>query len=120
MKDKWHLNIDIPEGKSGYLKIRHINKPAGIVLPTSNSRTALMGGQKVEHIKFDEETRWHELSEEDRGVWMTDYPIEQAQCDEQSKGMWGNVLIGGLGLGYAAQHIAKDDQVDSITVVEST
>jgi len=63
---------------------------------------------------------WHSLTDSD-GVWMTDYPIEQFQADSMLHGnVYGTVLIGGLGLGYAAQLIASQPRVDKIIVVEKS
>ena len=97
----WEGILKIPEGKRGEYAITHKGYPAGTVLSTSNLRTAMMGGHKGNKILFEEESTWHELSY-DGGVWMTDLPIEQAQCDAQLGGdaISGSVLVGGLGLGY--------------------
>ena len=67
------------------------------------------------------QTTWHTLSEGDDGVWMTDLPIEQFQADNMLyEKVYGTVLIGGLGLGYAAQLIASQPQVNRIIVIDKS
>jgi len=51
---------------------------------------------------------------------MTDYPIEQAQHDTHLEGFHGTVIIGGLGLGYAANTLLKRPEIDRIVVVEKS
>jgi len=109
--------LNIPEATVGEFAIRHMVKPAGAPVPTSNLRTALYRGQAQPSVVYDHETRWHSLTEGD-GVWMTDYPIEQIQHDEELKGMRDSILIGGLGLGYAATALAQRRTVKRIVVVE--
>lgn len=114
----WEGILKIPEGKSGEYAITHQTHPAGTVLSTSNLRTALMGGHAGEDIHFENKSTWHELSY-DHGVWMTDLPIEQAQCDAAMEEITGgSVLVGGLGLGYCLEVLARNDDVDDIEVVE--
>lgn len=111
--------LDIPEGVSGSVRVTHKHYPAGQKLQTGNIRTALFG-QKIQNLRFDQPTRWHELSEEGQGVWMTDLPIEQRQCDELIRHATGHVLVGGLGLGYAVVALAARKRVKAITVVEKS
>jgi SAM-dependent methyltransferase len=51
---------------------------------------------------------------------MTDYPVEQRQIDELLKGMRGRVLVGGLGLGYAAHRLKRMRAVWQVVVVEKS
>lgn len=112
--------LNIPVGKSGKFAIKHDVKKANTPLPTTNMRTLVLGGHEPQNIKYSWETTWHSLTEDD-GVWMTDLPIEQAQADNMlDENVYGTVLIGGLGLGYAAQLIANQPQVDRIIVVEKS
>lgn len=114
---KYNGVLDIPEGDSGPVRVRHKIYPAGTKLDTTSLRGALFG-QRGPKVTFAEETRWHELSEEGQGVWMTDLPIEQRQTDELIRHATGHVLVGGLGLGYAVVALAARKRVKSITVVE--
>jgi hypothetical protein len=117
-RKKWNLYLDIPAGKLGDMEVRHVWK-RDATLPTANLRTAMLGGDRRKDISFPGDTRWHELSE-DGAIWMTDLPIEQAQCDMQIERMTGRVLVGGLGLGYAAQRLALKQTVKEVVVVEKS
>lgn len=99
--------------------MRHIWKAAGVEFVTSTARTRIYGEHGGEPLIFDHQTKWHELRYEG-GVWMTDFPVEQAQLDELlSEVNEGSVLIGGLGLGYAVNVLARRSRIDRICVVES-
>jgi hypothetical protein len=112
--------LTIPAGKSGGYAVEHDVKKAGTSLSTTSMRTLVLGGHEKKDISFNYATTWHSLTE-DGGVWMTDLPIEQLQADTMLDGkIYGTVLIGGLGLGYAAQLIANQPQVDRIIVVEQS
>lgn len=118
LSDKqWHLNIDIPEGTSGTHRIVHEHKPPGTVLELASIRTAILAGHGQRGVQFDFPTRWHKLVYEG-GTWMTDYPIEQIQIDHHLEAMHGDVLVGGLGLGYAAVKLCERDEIESVTVIE--
>lgn len=113
--------LDIPEGTSGKVQVRHIVKPAGAVLQTGTQRTKLFGQpMQTQTLTFHEPTRWHELSEEDQGVWMTDLPVEQRQIDHLVARATGRVLVGGLGLGYAVAALVLKSRVKEIVVVEQS
>jgi len=109
--------LNIPEGCVGAYKIRHLLYPAGHRFETATARTAIMGGQHWAQIAFNKPVRFHELSYQ-HGVWMTDLPVEQAQSNPIFHNYTGHVLVGGLGIGYAATRIAERKQVRSVTVVE--
>lgn len=113
--------LKIPVNRSGAFSIKQNVKKSNTKLVTANFRTSFMGGHDKEDICYPYETTWHSLMEDGEGVWMTDLPIEQAQHDTMLDGnVYGTVLIGGLGLGYAAQLIASQPQVDRIIVVEKS
>lgn len=119
MKKKTHLSpLNIPEGKAGDFAIVHQHVPAGQPVMLGNWRTAIFGQkQPRQNIVYDAPTRWHKL-QEGGGTWMSDLPIEQVQCDRAVRGMKGTVLVGGLGLGYAATVLARKKQVTAVFVVE--
>ena len=110
--------LDIPEGKVGKFRIRHIKHPAGAPLKSGTMRTAYFG-QTSEDLVYDKDTVWHELTE-NGGVWMTDLPIEQRQHDEILVRAKGRVLVGGLGIGYAVVALAVRPKVKEIVVVEKS
>ena len=120
-KSFYEKALNIPAATSGQFSIKNLVKKAGTKLPTSTIRTALFGGHENKDISFMHQTTWHTLSEGDDGVWMTDLPIEQFQADNMLyEKVYGTVLIGGLGLGYAAQLIASQPQVNRIIVIEKS
>ncbi len=98
--------------------IRHVVIPAGQPIPTCSTRTALYGGHDGQSVVYDHDTLWHQLYDKD-GVWMTDFPIEQFQMRTQLRGVWGDVLVGGLGLGIAVKVLLANREVDRIVVVEN-
>lgn len=113
--------LDIPaqhvDSDSGNWDIVHVKHDAGYCLPLANTRTMLLGNPERGSVEFKEPTRWHELHQNGYR-WMSDYPIEQVQHDRELKGMRGSVLVGGLGLGYAATVLALRKSVELVTVVE--
>jgi hypothetical protein len=117
-RKRWYDHVlDIPEGESGPVRISYRIEPAGKAMRSDNMRTVVFG-QRGEALCYPHETRWHELSEEKRGVWMTDLPIEQRQMDDLIQKASGRVLVGGLGVGYAAVALAHRPRVKQIVVVE--
>ena len=122
-KRLFHDVLLIPEGTSGKVHVRHIERPAGAKLPLVNFRCGFIGGQKPpkKEVRYSFPTIWHELSEDDQGVWVTDMPIEQEQHDTLlSRVRHGRVLVGGLGLGYATTVLATRPGITQIVVVEKS
>ncbi|KKN36925.1 hypothetical protein LCGC14_0768480 [marine sediment metagenome] len=117
MKQKYWPVLDIPEGVEGAYSIKHLHFKVGHKFHTATARTALFG-QQSKAVKFDKRVRFHQLVQEDQGVWMTDEPVEQAQANNILEGYYGTVLVGGLGLGYAAANLAANPDVEQVTVVE--
>ena len=99
----WEGVIDIPEGTcSGYAVVNHFI-PAWKEIKKFTSRSMFLGHNKPSKpLVFDHESRWHKLTGP-TGTWMTDLPVEQYQHDcALKKVRRGIVLVGGLGIGYAA------------------
>lgn len=117
MWQDWLPPVQIPEGTSGALRIRHLVREPGWRAPLATMRTAFFG-DSWEAPTFPIETRWHELSEEDRGVWTTDLPIERVQQERDVKSFRGDVLVSGLGVGLIATILLRKKLVNSVTVVE--
>jgi len=114
----YHGVLDIPEGQVNGYQIVHDRRPAGTTFNLANVRTMMMGGDQQGSVTFSEPTRWHKLLE-DGGVWMSDWPIEQAQHDRTLTPIRrGRVLVGGLGVGYATTVLALRKQVREVVVVE--
>lgn len=115
----WEGVVKIPAGKVGDYEIMHFTRPAGEV-ERANLRTAFCGGQADPPLVFDHETKWHRLSYSG-GTWMTDLPIEQIQHDKELEPVLrdgGSVLVGGLGVGYAANVLAACELIERIVIVE--
>jgi len=115
--DPWEGIVKIPAGRVGTYAIEHFTYAQGKPVPRSSPRTALLGGQGDPPLVFDQKTTWHQLTYQG-GVWMTDLPIEQVQHDQHLVEMEGAVLVGGLGLGYAANVLAARQEVERVVVVE--
>lgn len=114
----YHGVLSIPEGTAGSFAVVHENKPAGATFQLASMRTIILGGHRAGKVVFKEPTRWHSLTEEGR-VWMSDVPIEQVQHDAVlARVRHGRVLVGGLGLGYAATILALRPGIKAVTVVE--
>ena len=116
-KPYWPI-LDIPEGMSGDFSIRHRHYPAETVFSTTNPRSAFLAGHAKESVRFGVPVRYHELYHRLRGTWMTDVPVEQAQANSILNKYEGTVLVGGLGLGYAALRIALLPLVKKVVVIE--
>lgn len=114
---KWFGFLNIPEGRSGSFAIRHRVYEPGSMFQTATSRTQIFAGHARYMVMAPDVVTVHELSE-GSSVWMTDLPIEQAQIDPHIVGMTGRVLVGGLGLGYAAQTLALNPKVTEVVVIE--
>jgi hypothetical protein len=111
--------LSIPEKHVNDYKIRHKASKAGKEFNTASPRTAIFGNHEAGTIQLTSDAIFHELSY-DGGVWMTDYPIEQAQHDALLKDAHGRVLVGGLGLGYAVRLLSHNPNVNEIVVVEKS
>lgn len=109
--------IAVPEGQSGDCKVVHETKPSGTTLSTGSMRTAFFGQGGWDTIPFPIKTLWHRL-EYEGGTWMTDLPIEQKQMRQCTSHFYGDVLVGGLGLGVVANMLAADRAVDRVVIIE--
>lgn len=119
-KAKYDGVLNIPQRQVGTYSIVHDLKRAGETVPLNTMRNNYFGQGGAQEIGYPYATRWHRL-EYERGTWMTDLPVEQRQCDELIRGVFaGTVLVGGLGIGYAATVLAKRSGVRSVYVVEKS
>lgn len=109
--------LDIPVGKVGKWEIRHKTIKPGENIPIISQRDALFSGKKAEYAIVTTPIVIHQLFE-DGGLWMTDTPQEQELHKDVIKQCKGNVLIGGLGLGYISKMLANKKDVEFVTVVE--
>jgi len=111
--------LNIPEGRSGKFTIEHKTIEPGTEMDVVSMRTALFTRQRPVKVIFEVPARFHFLKESGR-TWMSDVPVEQYSHQPVVDTLEGNVLIGGLGLGYIVKKLAMKDSVTSITVVEKS
>lgn len=109
--------LKLPEAKLGDFEIKHRKYEAGRPIMFVPTRVAWNLGVPVRHLVYPFETTWHELSE-DGHIWTTDLPCEIQQQRKLLDGMYGNVLVGGLGIGLVASLLAKRSTVNRVHVVE--
>lgn len=112
--------IRLDEGSSGRMRVRHRLHRAGEPLTIVSVRSALLRGIRPVRVRLDETLVIHELSEDRRGVWMSDCPEELCDIAEalHTFDPRGRVLVGGLGLGVLAKSLAMRGAVESVHVVE--
>lgn len=112
--------IDLPEGRSGAVTVQHATLEG--VVPIIGARQAFNRGIRPVSVRLPHPIRYHHLTEDDHGVWMTDMPEELNQIVEAIHtlfGCWGadgKILVGGLGLGILPRILAL--QGAEVTVVE--
>lgn len=115
-------NYIVPEGKEGKFEIKHVHHKAGETLEIINMRMAIMAGLRPAKIRL--EYPWTEIRLIEHkegvstGVWMSTHPIETYSQLYPVLKAHGDVLVGGLGLGYVVQGMLQNKAVKSITVVE--
>lgn len=109
--------LDIPKGKVGKWEIkRKVVKP-GETLTIVSMRDAIFSGKKSQEVLVSMPLTIHQLFE-NGNLWMSDSPQEQELHKDIVDKCKGDVLIGGLGLGYIASMLDQKNDVNSITVVE--
>ena len=111
--------VDIPKGKSGKFGITHRLYREGDEFTVVSLRTAIMTGQKPTRTIATQDGVIHELREKGN-VWMTDAPCESYQHMRFVPKLFGNVLVGGLGLGLICKMIARSKDVSKVVVVEKS
>jgi hypothetical protein len=111
--------LHIPEGKIGDFEIKHWIAPPKYKFETATFRTMLHAGHSRKIIRYPYPTQWHQLLENDN-VWMQDIPLEQYQHDQLLRPFRKDVLVGGLGLGYAVTVLEQNWRVKNIVVVEKS
>jgi SAM-dependent methyltransferase len=109
--------VQLPAGKSGNCEITHKHETGPFtVVSHRNSlfskfaalKAGIEGGLLITELK------------EDGLVWMRDHPQEIFLHHYAIDAAKGKVLIGGLGIGYSAQAIARKYNVSDVVVVEKS
>src|SRR3972149_5474781 len=112
--DNYTSVLNIPKGKSGKWEIKHKIIPAGDKITVVSMRDALFSGKKPYDAICVQDIKVTQLFE-DGGLWMSDSPQEQELHKEVVKKCKGDVLIGGLGIGYIVTLLANKKDVSSVT-----
>jgi len=81
-------------------------------------RHAVFFGVKPTKIKFNSPREFHRLTNAGKDTLTSDTPIEIFSQYIEFRKCYGNVLVGGLGLGMAAQMLLNKNDVTSVTVIE--
>lgn len=119
---QWYTSpIDLPEGTSGLVSVKHKILNPGEKTPIVGMRQAILRGVRPSSAVIQEPLRIHSLNHEDHGCWMTDLPEELNQIAEMLSTVdpIGRVLVGGLGLGIVASLVVQRPFVDHVTVIEN-
>lgn len=110
-------DVILPCGKAGKCEICYKDHPPGSKFPIVSMRNSLFTGFNASTACVEQFTRFTQLHE-DGLLWMQDSPIEIFLHHFAVDAAKGDVLIGGLGIGYSAKAIARKPQVKTVTVVE--
>jgi len=107
--------MSFPRQKSGPFEI--VTQTSDHFQITSMSHAQLLGVESVS-LNFGEPVDFHVLTGDGCGIMASDKPDEIYIQYIAFHAMHGRVLVGGLGLGMAANMIAATPQVSAVTVIE--
>ncbi|SRR5258705_6024441 len=110
-------DVMLPAAKSGKCEICYKDYPPGSKLTIVSMRNQMFTGFQARDLCLLDHLRLTQLHE-DGLLWMQDSPIEIFLHHFAIDAAQGDVLIGGLGIGYSAKVIARKSNVDSVKVVE--
>lgn len=108
MRTDWTTPLDLPTGRAGQFMLVHHR--------VADTETTML--DTGESVTVAGPHRWHCLL--GPGVTASDLPRVQASLDRSLRPItWGRtVLVGGLGLGYAATVLARRRKIKRVIVVE--
>lgn len=107
----------LPAMKKGRFEVIHVPHKKGEVLDVIDLRMAIQIALPMRSITLKK--RWTEMVfQMDGKRWMSTHPIEIFTHIYPYNIAHGDVLIGGLGMGYILQKLTKNSKVKSITCVE--
>lgn len=107
--------MSFPRQKSGPFEI--VTQTSDHFQVTSESHAQLLGVEAIS-LNFGEPVDFHVLTGDGCGIMASDKPDEIYIQYIAFHTMHGRVLVGGLGLGMAANMIASTPQVSLVTVIE--
>jgi len=111
--------IDIPENRSGKFAIVHKTLKKGERVTMRSRRESLFGGGKGAFTVLPYNVRIHYL-EEGSNRWASDHPQEVHSQLPLVKDFYGDVLVGGLGVGLILTPLKQNPKVKYVTVVEKS
>jgi len=111
-------NYYLPENKVGKFSIKHRWYKKEEILDVVNMKMAILTGAKPSKVKLDKDWMALNLFKDKQGLLMSTHPVETFTHLYPIYESWGDVLVGGLGLGYIVNEMAKNGSVDSIVVIE--
>lgn len=94
-----------------------IERPRFQKVDVVDNRFSILAGVKATTVSFPGPVRWHRLKSK-HGCMTSDIPLEMYTQYVSFRNMYGHVLVGGLGLGMAAEIILDFPNVKSVTVIE--
>lgn len=107
----------LPKKKFGKFEIKHVMHKQGETLPVIDMRMAFMTGLRPSNTVL--KNSWTEMQLLiDGGKWMSTHPTENIWQVAPTRKAHGDVLVGGLGLGFALYEMLKNPKVKSITCIE--
>ncbi len=112
-------DVKIPNQSHGDFTISHKKLKVGEKVPVVTLRSSIFMGYQATTLLLDRPMTLTVLEDKD-GVWMNDHPQEIFLHSPAIDAAFGDVLIGGLGIGYSTQKIADKKEVKSVTVVEKS
>ena len=112
--------VKLPERTSGKMSIRHEPYGAGRDFTVVSMRTSVLTGERPGKIIVLAPGHIHQLMEKGKGMWMSDLPCEIWQHAKFVPELFGNVLIGGLGIGLILKLLESNPRIKSVTVVEKS
>lgn len=112
--------LNIPEQKTKRFEICRSYAEPGTKMPAVSLRTSFFEGVAPIEVLFKDGRVIHSLRRrgKDGRTMMTDIPQEIYDHEKPISNAHGDVLVGGLGLGYYPSCIINKPEVRSVTVIE--
>lgn len=109
--------VYLPKINKNGIEVRYDTHKKGEILEVVSMRMAIMAGLRPKNVRLDSDWDCMQLYI-DGNMWMSTHPIETFTHIYPAITAKGDVLVGGLGLGYVVSLLEKNPNVKSITVVE--
>jgi hypothetical protein len=107
----------LPKKKFGKFEIKYVSHKKGESLPVIDMRMAFMTGLRPSNTVL--KNNWTEMQLLiDGNKWMSTHPTENIWQVAPTRKAHGDVLVGGLGLGFALYEMMNNPKIKSITCIE--